>query len=106
MACWLNGVCGGRYKKKTYLCNNLLEIGLLKCNVGESIGIHTDPITNKKQYKIQINICKPNIGGIFTCERYTLNIPFIKIYRADLSKHGVSLVSKGKRVDLIIGINL
>lgn len=103
---WYNGVCGGRYKKKCLYNGRILEVSLLKCDVGENIGKHIDPPNKGKQYKVQINISKAMRGGEFICDKYILNLPFIKVYRADETAHGVSLVLLGKRVDLIIGINL
>lgn len=103
---WYNGVCGGRYKKKCLFNSSMLELSLLKCDVGENIGKHIDPPTKGKQYKIQVNITKPLLGGEFICDKYILNLPFIKIYRADEVAHGVKLVLSGKRIDLIIGLNL
>src|SRR5271168_1329435 len=103
---WVNGICGGRYKKKCLFNSKLLELSLLRCDIGENIRKHTDPLNKGKQYKIQFNISKPHIGGEFSCDKYILNIPFIKIYRADMAQHGISAVISGKRIDLIIGINL
>ena len=103
---WVSGICGGRYKKKCLFSSKFLEVCLLRCDVGENIGLHKDPATKGKQYKIQINLHSAKKGGQFVCDKYVLNLPLIKIYRADEATHGVLRVEVGKRIDVIIGISL
>ncbi|WP_398410869.1 2OG-Fe(II) oxygenase [Shewanella inventionis] len=68
---------------------------------------HVDPVQQGRYYKLNVVIKQPLIGGVFTCEKYIINL-FNRVYlfRPDLYEHSVTKIESGKRVLLSIAVNI
>ena len=104
---WESGRQNNSYKKML-LAGSKWPIGfdcyLLKFEDGASIPPHTDPVTNKKHYRVNVILKSPKYGGHFYCNNAIYNSKRIKIFRSDISEHGVTRVSGGSRYVLSIGV--
>lgn len=68
---------------------------LLRYDSGDYIPEHTDPVTDKKHYRLNIIIWQSGSGGTFVCEKTIINLPRIKLFRPDLHKHQLTPVENG-----------
>lgn len=79
------------------------DMYLLKYPRGSYIDPHTDPVTNKKHYRINIVIKNAAIGGEFVCATPIFETDRIKFFRPDACEHSVTKVEQGSRFVLSIG---
>ena len=79
------------------------DMYLLKIPQGSSVPTHTDPIKNKKHYRLNIDIIKPKIGGTFI-GKTIFKLPRITLIRPDIHQHSVTEIFSGYSLILSIGI--
>lgn len=79
------------------------DIYILKYPTGSEIPPHVDGVTDRKHYRLNIIVKKPEKGGEFFCEKTIINTDRIKLFRPDLYKHLLTKVEKGERYVLSIG---
>ena len=90
--------------QKLVICNfGFFDINLIKIPTGTQIPRHTDPIENKRHYRLNINLVKPSVGGHFQ-GKYLWKLPRITLIRPDIHPHAVSEIFKGHALILSIGI--
>ncbi|WOI53197.1 2OG-Fe(II) oxygenase [Parvularcula sp. LCG005] len=76
---------------------------LLRFPTGSEIPPHTDPVTGKRHYRLNIVIRQADVGGEFFCADPIYATRRIKFFRPDRSEHAVSRVEAGTRYVLSIG---
>jgi len=107
---WIKGKDGGGYEKLSIFSLLLfscgLDICLLRCKEDTEIKGHVDCCNGRKQYKLSLSLIEPEEGGDLSCANMLVNTRRFKIYRADTCKHLVDKVTRGQRLDLVIGVNV
>lgn len=107
---WQKGRQGtGYFKKKLFESHSgiLCDLYLLKYPEGCHIPKHKDEIGfGKKHYRVNLVLKPAKKGGEFICEKTIINLPFLKVFRPDLSEHEVTKVEKGNRYILSFGLAL
>jgi hypothetical protein len=76
---------------------------LLRYPTGSAIPAHTDPVTDKRHYRLNIVVRKAGRGGQFICATPIFATERIKLFRPDACEHSVSEVTQGARYVLSIG---
>lgn len=76
---------------------------LLRFRKGAEVPEHTDPVTDKKHYRLNIIVKKARKGGEFRCPEPIFESSRIKLFRPDRSPHSVSRVESGTRYVLSLG---
>lgn len=100
---WQQGRLNANYQKLT-ICNfSFFDINLIKIPTHTQIPWHTDPIDNKRHYRLNIDLVKPKGGGHFI-GRYLWKCPRITVIRPDIHPHGVSEIFRGHALILSIGV--
>jgi hypothetical protein len=79
---------------------------LLRYPKGSAIPAHTDPVTGKRHYRLNIVIWQAAEGGDFLCNTPIFATNRIKLFRPDACEHAVSEVKRGSRYVLSIGWTL
>lgn len=103
---WRNGRQHTGYEKMLLLANpfNLpFDCYLLRYRSGAEIPDHTDPVDDKKHFRLNLVLRKAKAGGEFLCSEPIYESERIKYFRPDLARHSVSLVEEGTRYVLSIG---
>jgi len=106
---WEQGRQGTGYKKHKFfeIGNSFfggMDLYLLKYEEGDSIPVHTDPVKNKKHYRINLELKSARSGGELYVENPILRFGPLAVFRSDLSRHAVHLVEKGTRYVLSLGV--
>ena len=103
---WENGRQETGYSKMC-IVSTRFPIGwdfyILKYSVGSEIPAHTDPVSDRNHYRLNIIVRKPKKGGEFFCEKTIINTDRIKLFRPDLYKHSLTKIEEGERYVLSIG---
>ena len=101
---------GGGYEKLRILDVSVLGYGfhlwLIRCKEGTRIIPHYDEDNGKCQYKINLNLIKPEAGGELKCDKFIVNTDRLKVYQACKFTHSTSKVEEGLRLDLFVGIDV
>ena len=100
---WQQGKLNTNYQKLV-ICNfGFFDINLIKIPTGTTIPWHTDPIINKRHYRLNIDLIKPSVGGHFH-GKSIWKLPRITLIRPDIHPHNVSEIFRGHAIILSIGI--
>lgn len=103
---WELGRQGGEYLKHKIFNSTWFRIDcyLLKFPLHSVIRPHLDPAPKGwNHYRINIVLKKAKAGGKFYCLYPIINWKRIKLFRPDISIHGVTKITKGQRLVLSIG---
>lgn len=103
---WKAGRQHTGYEKMLLLANPFIlpfDCYLLRYRPGTAIPEHTDPVDEKKHFRLNLVIRKAKAGGEFFCSEPIYESTRIKYFRPDLARHSVSLVEAGTRYVLSIG---
>lgn len=65
---------------------------------------HTDPVTGKRHYRLNIELWKAKDGGRFYGCQPLLRLPRMVLFRPDTQTHAVSWVGEGTRLVLSFGL--
>lgn len=103
---WQRGRQGSGYDKMLLATSPWpvpFDCYLLRYPVGTHIPPHTDRVTGRGHYRLNL-VLKPSAGGgDFRCEDPIVDTGRIKLFRPDLSEHSVSQVIGSARYVLSIG---
>ena len=100
---WQKGRQNGLYYKFPLITLPRFDMYLLKIPQGSSVPTHTDPVRNKKHYRLNIDIIKPEVGGTFI-GKTIFRLPRITLIRPDIHPHSVTEIFSGYSLILSIGI--
>ena len=100
---WQKGRQNSLYYKFPLITLPRFDMYLLKIPQGSSVPTHTDPVKNKKHYRLNIDIIKPKIGGTFI-GKTIFKLPRITLIRPDIHQHSVTEIFSGYSLILSIGI--
>jgi hypothetical protein len=76
---------------------------LIRYPDGSEIPPHTDPVQDKRHYRLNIILKSPRAGGEFVCAAPLFERRRIKLFRPDVCAHSVTRVQGGGRYVLSIG---
>lgn len=76
---------------------------LIRYPIGSSIKPHTDPVKDRRHFRLNIVVKPSPIGGEFLCDNPLFTTTHIKFFRPDISKHSVTRVEGGSRYVVSIG---
>ena len=103
---WRSGRQESGYDKMLLLANPFLvpfDCYLLRFRTGSEIPSHTDPVSDKRHYRLNIIVRKAKQGGEFLCSDPIYENRRIKLFRPDVSSHSVTKVTEGTRYVVSIG---
>lgn len=103
---WRGGRQQSGYEKMLLLANPFLvpfDCYLLRFQPGAEIAEHTDPVDDKRHYRLNIIIRRARSGGEFVCADPIYENRRVKLFRPDRSPHSVTRVIEGTRYVLSIG---
>jgi len=103
---WRSGRQRSGYDKMLLIANPYLlpfDCYLLRFRVGSEIPSHTDPVSNKRHYRLNIVVWEAKLGGKFVCTDPIYEHRRIKLFRPDVSAHSVTKITAGTRYVLSIG---
>ena len=76
---------------------------LIRYPIGSSIAPHTDPVKDRRHFRLNIVIKRSPIGGKFLCDNPLFTTTRIKFFRPDISEHSVTRVEGNSRYVLSVG---
>ena len=79
------------------------DLYLLKFPVQSKVNPHTDPVFNRRHYRLNIIIKHAEKGGIFKSQNIIFQSKRIIFFRPDINEHSVTRVEEGTRYVLSIG---
>jgi hypothetical protein len=95
------------YKIFTIFFTQIIDIYLFYYKQGSYIPKHKDPPSNKKIYRLNIELVKAKKGGQFICKKMIWSKwNRIYLFRADNSYHYVTPVEQGYRLLLSCGLKI
>jgi len=103
---WRRGRQESGYEKMLILVNPFLlpfDFYVLRFREGSEIPPHTDPVSEKKHYRLNLVLKHARKGGHFSCANPIYESRRIKLFRPDLNEHSVSRINEGTRYVLSIG---
>ncbi len=103
---WRSGRQRSGYEKMLLFANPYFvpfDCYLLRFRPGAEIAEHTDPVSEKKHYRLNIIIRRARSGGEFICSDPIYESRRIKLFRPDRSPHAVTRVIEGTRYVLSVG---
>lgn len=103
---WRSGRQDTGYEKMLLLINPFLipfDLYLLRFREGAEIPSHTDPVREKRHFRLNIIIRQARRGGEFICSDPIFETHRIKLFRPDISPHSVTRIKKGSRYVLSLG---
>jgi hypothetical protein len=103
---WRGGRQRSGYEKMLLAINPFIvpwDVYLLRFREGAEIGSHTDPVTDRRHYRINIVLSEAREGGEFVCENPIFETRRIKFFRPDRDAHSVTRVESGTRYVLSVG---
>lgn len=103
---WQHGRQGSDYQKKLLFgawWPIQFDLYLLRYPVGSHIPSHQDPNPLGRHYRLNIELKKAELGGVFHCEQTLFRCSRMTLFRPDLHSHSVSPIVKGKRYVLSLG---
>ncbi|MBS7807920.1 2OG-Fe(II) oxygenase [Variovorax sp. PCZ-1] len=103
---WLRGRQGTGYDKMLLATARWplpFDCYLLRYPQGSAIPPHTDPVTDKRHYRLNIVVKRAVEGGDFLCATPIFATARIKLFRPDACEHAVSEVKKGSRYVFSLG---
>lgn len=103
---WQHGRQGSGYDKmllSTLAWPFAFDSYLIRYPVGSRIGPHTDPVTARKHYRLNLIVKRSRGGGEFVCADPIVSTSRIKLFCPDRSEHSVTEVTGSSRYVLSIG---
>ncbi len=103
---WRSGRQESGYEKMLLLANPFLlpfDCYLLRFREGAEVPEHTDPVSDKRHYRLNIILRHAKSGGEFVCAEPIYASRRIKLFRPDVTPHSVSRVNAGTRYVLSVG---
>ncbi len=103
---WRSGRQQSGYEKMLLIANPYLlpfDCYILRFRKGAEIPAHTDPVSDKRHYRLNIVVKKARRGGEFVCSEPIFENQRIKLFRPDLVSHSVTRVIEGTRYVVSIG---
>ncbi|WP_223158050.1 2OG-Fe(II) oxygenase [Thermomonas brevis] len=103
---WQHGRQGSGYDKMLLLTASwpiAFDSYLIRYPIGSSIPPHTDPVTGRNHYRLNIIVKRSIGGGEFICSDPILSTARIKLFRPDRSEHSVTEVIGSSRYVLSLG---
>lgn len=103
---WRSGRQATGYEKMLLLVNPFIvpfDFYLLRFREGAEIPEHTDPVSERRHYRLNIVVKNARAGGHFECRTPIYENSRIKLFRPDLSLHSVTRVDSGTRYVLSLG---
>ena len=103
---WRAGRQNTGYEKMLLLVNPFLlpfDLYILRFKTGTEIPAHTDPVRNKRHYRLNIVLRHAKSGGDFICSEPIFETRRIKLFRPDVSPHSVTKIESGTRYVLSLG---
>jgi hypothetical protein len=103
---WRSGRQESGYEKMLLLVNPFIlpfDFYLLRFREGAEIREHTDPVTGRRHFRLNIVIKNARTGGDFVCADPIYESNRIKLFRPDVSAHSVTKIVAGTRYVLSIG---
>lgn len=76
---------------------------LLRFREGAEIPEHTDPVDDRRHFRLNVVLKKASSGGEFRCREPIYASARIKFFRPDLVSHSVTPVLDGVRYVLSVG---
>ena len=103
---WRSGRQESGYDKMLLIANPFMipfDCYILRFREGAEIPNHTDPVTDKRHYRLNIIVRKAKKGGEFQCSDPIYENQRIKLFRPDVSSHSVTKVIEGTRYVVSVG---
>lgn len=103
---WEKGRQNTGYLVFTMLNSNHLamDMHLLAYPTGSQIPPHKDPLNfDQRHYRINVEVRRPEKGGLFECGKCIFRWGRIAFFRPDLETHSVTKIEKGHRLVLSLG---
>jgi hypothetical protein len=103
---WRRGRQGTGYDKMLLLTAPwpiAFDSYILRYPDGTEIPPHTDPVKERKHFRLNIVLKQSSTGGEFLCENPIFSTSRIKFFRPDLCEHQVTQVRGGSRYVLSVG---
>ena len=79
------------------------DLYILRFKRGAEIPTHTDPVSRKQHFRLNIVVRRATKGGQFVCDAPIFESTRIKLFRPDISPHSVTRVEEGARYVLSLG---
>lgn len=79
------------------------DLYLLRFRPGAEIPTHTDPVTEKRHFRLNVVVSEAQRGGEFVCADPIFETRRLKLFRPDLSPHSVTRIESGTRYVLSLG---
>lgn len=76
---------------------------LIRYPEGSAIPAHTDPVAERRHFRLNIVLKRSSRGGEFVCANLIFSTARIKLFRPDISEHSVTRVEGGSRYVLSLG---
>lgn len=105
---WVNGRQNDTYFKLKIIESKLFEfdVHILKYPTGSFVGVHRDPVHDRRHHRLNIVLNKNFDGGVFekwhTVSSELITDRIVK-FRPDIEEHAVLKITKGTRYVLSIG---
>lgn len=103
---WKAGRQQTGYEKMLLIANNFFfpfDCYLLRFRPGTEVPRHTDPVSDKRHFRLNIVLRNARQGGEFVCRAPIFESKRIKLFRPDASPHSVTRIVEGTRYVLSIG---
>ena len=101
---WKSGRQQTGYKKLCLLMTSFCDVHILRYQTGDHIPPHVDTVTDKRHYRMNIELKKADAGE-FKCDECIFETSRIKIFRPDISEHEVTEIT-GTRYVFSVGVAL
>ena len=76
---------------------------LIRYPVGAHIPPHTDPVTGRRHFRLNVIVKRSRGGGEFICSNPIFSTARIKLFRPDRCEHSVTEVTGSRRYVLSLG---
>ncbi len=96
-----------KVRNRVIFSSSRFSVNLVTYPTDHKVMRHIDHAPERKYYKLNFVLVKPEFGGVFDCEKCILNL-FGRIYlfRPDQYEHSVSRIEAGKRVLLSFALSI
>lgn len=82
------------------------DLWLLRFKPGAFIAPHTDQVTDRRHYRLNIYIKPAKVGGEFKADSVIYQNRYLAFFRPDITSHSVTTVESGTRYVLSFGFTL
>lgn len=101
---WIEGRQGTGYHKLPLVRTSILDLYILRYQEGSYIPYHTDPIPNRRHYRVNVELKRAECGGEFEGDML-FHWGRLRIFRSD-RPHAVGKIQRGERYVLSLGVAL